>query len=382
MSSLTIYKDGNEGSTVISNLFIDEYMKDANDAQIKVYLYLVRMMSANLPTGISEMADKFNHTEKDIYRALRYWEKCHLLALEFDDQKNLTGIRFITPAKVQSEEARPLAPIVPLKLVSTEQENDSSEPVSYYAKAIKDVPLASAAASQTATPSAAVSAPAPSYSRDELKAFKDSPETSQVLFLAETYLQRNLSLTDIESLYFIHHDLSFTVELTDYLLQYCIEHGKKSFSYIRKVAMSWAEAGVNTPKQAKAFIGSNYEKQVYTILKLLGRNSIPTAKEAELVMRWYKDYAFPMEVIEEACGRTVVATDTHRLEYCDRILQAWKNAGAGTLDAVKLLDSSFSKKSKPSGQGSQSKPSGNAFNQFGNKRDYDIQAIEEALLSN
>ena len=55
--------------------FIDEYMKDANDAQLKVYLYLLRMMSANLATSVSEIADKFNHTEKDVIRALKYWEK-------------------------------------------------------------------------------------------------------------------------------------------------------------------------------------------------------------------------------------------------------------------------------------------------------------------
>ena len=36
MARLTIYKDNQENATVVSNLFIDEYMKDANDAQLKV----------------------------------------------------------------------------------------------------------------------------------------------------------------------------------------------------------------------------------------------------------------------------------------------------------------------------------------------------------
>ena len=92
MNSLTIYKDDYAGSTAISNRFIDNYMTEANDAQLKVYLYLVRMMSANLPTGISDMADKFNHTEKDIMRALKYWERQHLIALEYNEAKSLTGI--------------------------------------------------------------------------------------------------------------------------------------------------------------------------------------------------------------------------------------------------------------------------------------------------
>ena len=63
MARLTIYKDNYADSTVVSNRFIDEYMGDANDAQLKVYLYLVRMMNANLATSVSDIADKFNHTE-------------------------------------------------------------------------------------------------------------------------------------------------------------------------------------------------------------------------------------------------------------------------------------------------------------------------------
>ena len=75
MSRLTIYRDDYSDATIVSNQFIDEYMENANDAQIKVYLYLLRMMHANLPTSISDIADKFNHTEKDVVRALSYWEK-------------------------------------------------------------------------------------------------------------------------------------------------------------------------------------------------------------------------------------------------------------------------------------------------------------------
>ena len=41
-----IYNEAMNDSTLVSNLFIDEYMKDANDAQLKIYLYLLRCMSS------------------------------------------------------------------------------------------------------------------------------------------------------------------------------------------------------------------------------------------------------------------------------------------------------------------------------------------------
>ena len=60
---------------------IDEVLEllmdlDANDAQLKIYLYLLRVTGAGLTTSISDMADQFNHTEKDVVRALKYWEYC------------------------------------------------------------------------------------------------------------------------------------------------------------------------------------------------------------------------------------------------------------------------------------------------------------------
>jgi len=343
MNSITIYKDNVCQNTVISNKFIDEYMVDANDAQIKVYLYLVRMMSANLPTGISDMADKFNHTEKDIIRALRYWEKCRVLDLEFDEAKNLVGIRFLSTNDTKADEVRPLAPIVPLKLVSLENtEKQNSIPTEI-----------------------------PTYSRDQLKQFKDSP----ILMLAETYFKKTLSKADIETLYFIHFDLAFTEDLIDYLLQYCTERDKKSISYVRKVAINWAEEGIKTPKQAKAYIGSSYDKTVFTIMKALGRSSAPTSKEAEIISRWYKELGFDMDVINEACGRTVLATESHRLEYCDKILTSWKNAGIRNLDDVARLDANYK---KPKASSSQPK---NNFNKFSMTSNYDMDELERMLLS-
>ena len=75
MAQFKVYQENYSDVTVVSNIFIDEYMKEANDAQLKVYLYLLRTMSAHLPTSVSDIADQFNHTEKDVLRALKYWEK-------------------------------------------------------------------------------------------------------------------------------------------------------------------------------------------------------------------------------------------------------------------------------------------------------------------
>ena len=93
MRRLKICQDGCAGVTVVSNRFIDEFMPQANDAQLKIYLYLLRAVSAGLPLDISEIADAFNHTEKDVMRALKYWEKRGVLLMECDTDGNLSGLR-------------------------------------------------------------------------------------------------------------------------------------------------------------------------------------------------------------------------------------------------------------------------------------------------
>ena len=54
------------------------------------------MMNANLPTSVTDIADKFNYTEKDVLRSLMYWESRQLLALDFDAAHNLSGIRVLS----------------------------------------------------------------------------------------------------------------------------------------------------------------------------------------------------------------------------------------------------------------------------------------------
>ncbi len=75
MGRVSIQSNNGEDVTSISNYFIDKYMVEANEAQIKIYLFLLRMMSSDLPTSIPALADLFNYTEADVHRALQYWDK-------------------------------------------------------------------------------------------------------------------------------------------------------------------------------------------------------------------------------------------------------------------------------------------------------------------
>ncbi len=72
-------------------------MPQANGEYVKLYLYLLRMVSAGKMISLGEIAETLEHTEKDIHRALSYWQREGLLQLTFDENDTLSGIRFLDP---------------------------------------------------------------------------------------------------------------------------------------------------------------------------------------------------------------------------------------------------------------------------------------------
>ena len=210
---------------------------------------------------------------------------------------------------------------------------------------------------------------------DIRKAFQQKDSAAQLLFITEQYLGRTLSPSDVRSILFFSDRLHFSDDLIDYLLQYCVERGKKDFRYIEKVAVSWAEAGVTTPAEAEKQ-AVKYDKTVYTIMNALGKTNAPTRREAEFIRRWREDYALEPSIILEACGRTVLATDRHRFEYADKILSSWKDAGVRHLSDIARLDEGFQKE-KPARQGRER--SADRYNRF-MQNSYDYDALEKELL--
>lgn len=362
MAGLTIYKDNNVDFTAVSNLFIDEYMRDANDAQLKVYLYLLRMMNAKLATSVSDIADKFNHTEKDVVRALKYWEKAGLLTLDFDKNKNLVGIHIhdlnnAEQARSQAYAPSSFIPVPSIQLAApapAAEEEPAAENTAFFSK--------------------------PAYSAEQLREFKNRQNTSQLLFIAESYIGKPLTPSEMKTILYFTDVLHFSDDLIDYLLQYCVDRGKKDFKYIEKVAVSWAEQGITTPKQAQK-TSSRYDKNVYAIMNELGRNNAPTPKEAEYIMRWIQEYGFSNDIIFEACERTVMATDKNRFEYAERILQSWHEQNVHHKSDICKIDELFQQRKKNTSSTVAARQYPNRFGQF-TQNTYDFDALEKELLSN
>lgn len=368
MPHLTIYSEHDTDSTVVSNLFIDEYMKDANDAQLKVYFYLLRMMSARQATSVSDIADKFNHTEKDVIRALKYWQKRNLLDLDYDDAKNLTGIHIhdliSRPREGSALNMRTVSTFVPAPVPEEGPKASGS----------RESPVPKEAGDQASRAPSPYQKPV--YSADQLKEFKNQEETAQLLFIAESYIGRPLTPAEMRTILYFIDILHFSADLIDYLIQYCVDRGKKDFKYIEKVAVSWAESGITTPDQAQKK-ACRYDRNIYAIMNGLGKDGSPTSREMDYISRWLNEYGFSTDIIIEACERTVLATDKHRFEYADGILSNWKSQNVRHKSDINKIDDAFRQKKKPQAPARTT----NRFNQFAQNH-YDFEELEQELLSN
>ncbi|HCT92760.1 MAG TPA: DNA replication protein DnaD, partial [Lachnospiraceae bacterium] len=93
MPVLKLQSEMDSHTTAVPHRFIDVYMPSANGEFVKVYLYLLRSLHGPAQElSLSLLADRLFCTEKDIIRALGYWEKQGLLSLSRSNDGQPAGI--------------------------------------------------------------------------------------------------------------------------------------------------------------------------------------------------------------------------------------------------------------------------------------------------
>ena len=397
MSLISLQNSSELEVTILSNRFIDNFMPRANGEFVKVYIYLLRAVSSS-PSSFSleHMADRLFCTERDIFRALKYWEGEKILSLTYTTDRQLSGITLLEPfadaghmeSSASSENIFSTAG-TSSSPVSAQMAAGISQPVALTGSAPKNVSLSSSNSAVSGGTSSELSTSADyirSLTPDHISELKQNEEVSQLLYIAEQYLAKTLTPTEMQKIFFFYDELHMSADLIEYLVEYCVSRGRKSMRYIETVALAWTRDGVTTVEMARD-ASSRFSKDYYTILKAMGisgRN--PVENEISYIDTWRKTYGFDLELIQEACSRTVLSTGQPSFQYADKILSGWKKENVHTLEDVRLLDAehkkrqlekAVSRKKQPAAQSQ----SNNRFNNF-HQRDYDFTEYEKRLLNN
>ncbi len=313
MEQIQISDKINPSATTISNEFIDTYMAKANGEYVKVFLMLLRFLQGGEKPSGRLIAERLDMTERAVMRALAYWEKEGLIRSQADEKQT-----------------------------------------------------AATGSSNRKIPEKTALTPA------DLREKQSDKDFSHLKYVTEVYLGHPMTNPELTSLCYIYDELKLPVDMIEYLIEYCVSNHKTSLRYMEKVAIDWHKRGVRTLQQAKAQAAA-FHKDYYTIMKAMGLKNDPAPAQIEFMDQWlYKD-GYSINLILEACKRTITAIGKPSFPYTAKILASWKNAGIRTPKDVEAHDKQ--QKAYPSASAAKTNKKPN-FQQ----RTYDFDALTQRYI--
>ena len=102
--------------------------------------------------------------------------------------------------------------------------------------------------------------------------------------------------------------------------------------------------------------------------------------ELAYIRKWNEEYGFSLDIILEACNRTVNTIHQPNFEYADSILKNWLSKNVRTLKDIEAVDANYLReKERRKKQNSRSAQPKNKFNNF-EGRSYDMNELERQLI--
>ncbi len=303
----------------MATVFVDKYMPEANATFVKVYLYGLRLCySPDKQINNKNIAEALGILESDVVLAWKYWEEQGII-------KQNDGIEFVD-----------------LTLTNTKPEKPAK----------------------------------PTYKAREMAiAVANNPDVALLVEHAENIFGKTLSTSETSTLYSFYDWLGLPAEVVLILLEYCADIDKSNMRYIEKVAIEWAERGIDSMEKATEYIEKKEEKNEISkkfkrLLKISGRD----LSDAEYVhiIQWTRELKMSPEMIKAAYEKTVMTTGSLSFPYMNAILISWHKQGIKEVSDIKKESAPAPVKEKPVRK--------NKFTDYEQTGSYDIDKLERRAL--
>ena len=153
----------------------------------------------------------------------------------------------------------------------------------------------------------------------------------------------------------------------------CINGRGKGAYCVRNTGREWADKVAQAKERT-----TTYRRNTFAIMKAFGINDRnPVQPELDYIEKWLGTYDFTLDLVLEACRRTMDRLHKPNFDYADKILQSWSEKKVHTLADVERLDQEHQKKNSTRKKPSAARATG--FTNF-QQRDYDFDKLEEMLL--
>ncbi len=307
--------------TLVSDIFISQYMPSMDSTCVKVYIYMLFLCKHNKKVTSDELAKTLNLSMDEVKSALTSLDNLEVITW-VEDKIQLSDLK---EAEIQR--------MYKLKAVSTpEQANANFEK---------------------------------NKSRNNTLAAINS-KFFQGLMAPNWYL----TIDNWFTIYKFDEDVMYT------LFKYCHDNNTFHKSYIEAVATNWHRRGIqNFFDLEKYFEDMSQVRGIKgTIIKKLRLRRALTEYESEYVERWVIDYKYGFDVIELALKKTVGKTNPD-FKFLNNVLTRWHDLGLVTAEEILGYENSI--KTQPqAGQSTQkAKPKQSQRDNF-EQREYDDEYFE------
>lgn len=283
---------------VVPTSVVDQHIKLAGAAQLKVLLWMLRNSEKNF--AIEDLSAALGMHPADAKDATQYWVETGIIS-----KKENT----FYPGDINKNE----------EIEKTDEEIKNIHSIEEKKDNLKTT----------------LSRPQKPDSAFVATRILENPEVSSLMQEAQVILGRPISNGDSSTLLMLHDYYGLPVDVIIMVLQYAMSVGKANMRYVESVGISWAIEEIDTLEKAEnKLIDLDKKNKAWNkVEKLMGlEHRSPTSKESEMVNRWINDWNYKDDMIKEAYERCVNAKGKYIALYIDSIIKRWNSLGIYTID--------------------------------------------------
>ena len=288
----------------VPSALVDQHIKIASEAQLKVLLYLLRHAEEELSD--EQLSSALRLSEEEVKNAVDFWIERELLA-------HSEGV--LAPSAAVKTEQKP---VIPAEEKPKKQHTALSR----------------------------ARRPDPDHVS---KLLRENKLLSQFMEEAQGIMQKTLSPGDTATLVMLYDSFGLPCEVITLLIQHLSSTGNANMRSIEKMGINWADDGIRTVQDAEAKIAQlNASREAWgRVSSLLGIRNVghPTKAQMENAHRWLDTWSFNDEMIVEAYERCVNTKGEYNMSYTNAILKRWHEKGINSLD--RLREEESAKRHKP-----------------------------------
>ena len=270
--------DLNMADLTVENIFINEYMPEADGDFVKVYLLARLYAETDRSISDIDMAKQLGLTQDRILEAWNYWEEWGAIKKHYlgGDGRLDFAVEFVNLKEMLygGEQEEPL-------MIETDPEIK-----------VKQV-----------------------FGNDDI---------NQLMEQIEKKLGRTLSTTDLQSIVNWIEEYKATPEVIMKAVEYCIAKNKMSFRYLGTLIEGWVSQGLNTADKIDEYLELYDQKfsRYKRVMRALGYSKEASEEERRIMDVWFDDLGFNMDKVLEACAKS--AGVHNPFLYVNGVLRNWK----------------------------------------------------------